>query len=149
METEEIQEIEKKKRFLKRYKKNKICIDRLEEKLFLLTQRIISVKTPNYSGMPRGGNPVTIADLTGEKADLEDRILRLKLKGQTMRREILDEIDSLEDYRHVEVLESFFIDCLTLEDIADEQGYNLRHVYRLYSEGVKLLALSEHKQTIT
>ena len=149
METEEIQEIEKKKRYLKRFKKNKMCIERLEEKLYLLDQKITSVKTPNYSGMPRGGVPVTMTDLVAEKAELEERISRLKNKGNKLKHEILEEIDTLEDYRHVEILESFFIDCLSLEDIADEQDYNIRHVYRLYSEGVKELALSEHKEAIT
>lgn len=142
MEKQEIQEIERKKRSLKRYKKNLACIDRLEEKLFLLDEKIKSVKSPTFSGMPRGGPPVTIEELLSDKIELEERITRLKVKSRNLKREILEEIDSLEDPRYCEVLEAFFIERLSLEEIAKNEGYTTRHVYRLYSEGVTYLALN-------
>lgn len=145
MEKDKIQEVEKKKRELKRYKKNLACINRLEEKLFSLDERIRSVKSPSYSGMPRGSTPVTTEDLIADKMELEERINRLVAKGRNLKREILEEIDSVEDYRYCEILEAFFIGCQTLEDIAEENGYTVRHVYRLYSEAVTLLALRCHK----
>lgn len=146
MENSEIQQIERKKRSLKRYKKNLACIERLEAKLDQINDRMISVRSPNLSGMPRGGTPVTLADLISEKDELEERIKRLKDKSKKLRGEILDEIDSLEDTRYCDVLEGFFIDCLSLEAIAEEMGYTDRHVYRLYSEGVTKLALSDPDQ---
>lgn len=146
MENSEIQQIERKKRSLKRYKKNLACIERLEAKLDQIDDRMISVRSPNLSGMPRGGTPVTLADLISEKDELEERIKRLKDKSKKLRGEILDEIDSLEDTRYCDVLEGFFIDCLSLEAIAEEMGYTDRHVYRLYSEGVTKLALSDPDQ---
>ena len=92
MEDLEIQEIERKKRSLKRYKKNLACIGRLEEKLALLDDRIKSVKSPNMSGMPRGGTPVTIADLLSDKVELEERIERQKAKSKDLKKEIIEEI---------------------------------------------------------
>ena len=86
METISRQDIELKKKFLKRYKKNLNCIARLEEKLNTLTDRIESTKSPNFSGMPRGSNPVDIADLISDKTDLENRIARLKKKVKLLRR---------------------------------------------------------------
>lgn len=141
MEKDEIQKIENKKRSLKRYKKNLVCLERLNEKLDVLDKKITSIKSTNYSGMPRGGIPITIDELLSDKMELEERINRLKIKNKNIKREILDEIDSLDDSRYVEILESFFIDGLTLEDIADNEGYTPRHVYRLYSEAVTILAL--------
>lgn len=141
MEDREIQEIEKKKRSLKRYKKNLACINRLEDKLKILDERITSVKSPNYSGMPRGGIPVSNEELLTDKIELEERIKRLKVKSKNLKNEILEEIDSLEDPRYCEVLEAFFIENISLEDIAENEGYTTRHVYRLYSEAVTLLAL--------
>lgn len=141
MEDYEIQEIEKKKRSLKRYKKNLACISRLEGKLALLDKRIKSVKSPSLSGMPRGGVPVTVEDLIADKIELEERIKRLKRKSNSLKSHILEEIDSLEDPRYCEILEAFFIECLSLDDIADKEGYTVRHVYRLYSEAVTQLAL--------
>ena len=141
MTDQEIREIEQKKRSLKRYKKNLACISRLEDKLALLDNRITSVRSPNLSGMPRGGQPVSLDELLSDKIELEERIERLRKKSAGLKREILAEIDSLDDFRYCEILEAFFIECLSLEDIADRDGYTTRHVYRLYSEAVKELAL--------
>lgn len=140
VEKAEIQEVERKKRSLKRYKKTLARIDRLEEKLDLVSIKLTSVRSPNLSGMPRGGTPVTTADMIAEKIELEERIERLKVKSKKQRREILEEIDSLEDPRQAEVLEEFFINCKRLEDIAEDLHFSDRHVYRLYSEGVTFLS---------
>lgn len=139
MENQNIQEIENKKRSLKRYRKNRACIDRLEEKLTLLDERIKSVKSPNYSGMPRGGTPVTVAELLSDKTELEERIKRLKNKGKTLKNEILEEIDSLEDPRYCEVLEAFFIECKSIREIAEEMGYTERYIYDLYRDAINVL----------
>ena len=143
MENQEIQEIENKKRFLKRYRKNLNCIVRLEGKLDLLESKLNSVRSPNLSGMPRGGIPVTNADMIADKVDLENRIERLKERGKNLKREILEEIDSLDEPRYVAVLEGFFIDCLSMEDIAENEGYTVRHVYSLYHDAVRALTLNE------
>lgn len=139
MENQNIQEIIKKKRSLKRYRKNRACIDRLEEKLNLLDLRIKSVKSPNYSGMPRGGTPVTVAELVSDKLELEERIKRLKKKGKNIKSEILEEIDSLEDPRYCEVLEAYFIDCKSIGDIAEDMDYTERYIYDLYREAIEVL----------
>ena len=142
MENQDFQEIRNKKRSLKRYRNNLGCIDRLEEKLTLLDERIKSVKSPNYSGMPRGGTPVTIEELLSDKVDLEKRIKRLKDKNKKVKDQIIEEIDSLEDPRHCEILEAYFIDNMSIEDIADEMGYSTRWVYDLYSEAIEKLVVN-------
>jgi len=140
MENQNVQEIADKKKSLKRYKKNLKCICRLEEKLDALDDRLTTIRTPNFSGMPRGSVPVTIDDLLADKVELERRISRLKRKGQNLKREILDEIDTLDDPRYCSILESFFIDGFTMEEIADNEGYTERHIYRLYNEAISILA---------
>lgn len=140
MDDQTVQEIEtRKKRSLKRYRKNLACIRRLEEKLNILDERITAVKSPNLSGMPRGGVPVTIDDLLSDKIDLEKRIEKLKAKSRDLKAAVYEEIDSIEDPRYCEVLEAHFIDGLTFESIADEMGYTERHVYNLYKEAINLL----------
>ena len=143
MENSDIERVEKKKRSLKRYKKNLSCIERLEAKLETLDTRMTSVRSPKLSDMPRGGQPVTTEDMILEKIELEERIERLKAKSKTLRSETLEEIDRVEDPRYSEILEGFFIDCKSLEEIAENTGYTIRHVYRLYSEGVTFLALDQ------
>ena len=143
MENSDIERVEKKKRSLKRYKKNLSCIERLEAKLETLDTRMTSVRSPKLSDMPRGGQPVTTEDMILEKIELEERIERLKAKSKKLRSETLEEIDRVEDPRYSEILEGFFIECKSLEEIAENTGYTIRHVYRLYSEGVTVLALDQ------
>ena len=144
MDDQSIQEIEKhKKRSLKRYQKKLACIRRLEEKLKILDERITAVKSPSLSGMPRGGTPVTIADLVGDKVDLEKRIEKLRGKSRDLKTSVYEEIDSLEDTRYCEVLEAHFIEGQTFEEISERMGYTERHVYKLYQEAIRVLSLSD------
>ena len=135
----ELSAIEKKKRFLKRYKRNIACIDRLKIKLKVLDEKIKSVKSPNYSGMPKGGIPVTVEDLLSDKLDLENRIARLKAKKSKLKNDVVEQIDNLDDTRYIDILEMFFIELMTFGEIAEELGYNERHVIRLYSEAIRQL----------
>jgi hypothetical protein len=132
----------RKKRSLKRYRKNLACIERLEKKLVLLDNRITGLKSPSLSGMPRGGVPVTIDDLMSDKLDLEDRIKRLKAKSRDLKNEVCEEIDSLEDSVDCEILEAFFIDGKSFEEIAEDLGYTERRVIARYSEAIRILSLS-------
>lgn len=131
----DIQEIEQKKRSLKRYKNSLACIHRLEKKLDCLNEKIAAINSPILSDMPRGGFPVKLEDLLSDKIELEERINQLKCKSKNLKQELLGEIDSLDDSQRCEILEAFFIEGVTLNDIAERTGYTIRHVYRLYSEG--------------
>ena len=133
----EIQETDTKKRYLKRYRKNRALIFRLKLKIKSLDDRITGIRSPGFSDMPRGGTPITKEDLTAEKVDIERRIERLEVKGEKIKEEITDIIDELEDPRYAEVLESFLIDCMDFGDIAEETGYSVRHIERLYGDAIK------------
>lgn len=137
----EIQETDRKKQFLKRYKKNIALINRLSEKLQNIDSRLYNIKSPGFSDMPKGGTPITKEDLVSEKTEILERITRLEKKGKKYKREIIDKIDELEDTRYAEILESFFIDCKDLDTIADDNGYTIRHTIRLYSEAIKSISV--------
>ena len=136
MKIQVIEDLENKKQFLRRYRKNIACLDRLKEKLKLLDMRITSMRSPNLSGMPRGSAPVTLDDLLADKEELEERIKELKKKSKSLKREILVKIDSLEDDRYSEILEAHFIDGLPIEKISEKIGYSERHTYNLYKEAL-------------
>lgn len=136
--------IEEKKRELKRYKNNQKLIARLNSKLYLLTERIENISSVKYSDMPRGSDKVSVEDLIADKDELEQRIKSLKKKGRELKIDILQEIDKLEDVRHAEVLEAYFIDDMDFMEIAYNTGYVVRHVIRLYREGIELLSVKCH-----
>lgn len=125
-----------KKRYLNRYRKNLSLVERLIDKRDNLERRITSLKSPVISDMPRGGTPVRTEDLIAEKAEIEDRIERLTDKGLEYKREILSAIDELDDSRYAEILESYYVRIKDIGDIAEDTGYTVRHVYRLYRDAI-------------
>ena len=137
----EIQDQERKKRYLKRYRKNCMLIERLKEKRDNLDGRIVGLKSPGLSDMPRGGTPISKEDLIAEKLEIEERIDRLTTKGKCYKSEILDRIDELDDPRYAEILESFFIGCKDFGEIAEDNNYTVRHVIRLYSEAINRMSI--------
>ena len=74
-----------------------------------------------------------------EKLETEERSNRLCVKGKKLRSETLEKIDTLEDSRYAEILELFFINSMGFDAIAEKTGYTVRHVIRLYTEGIEQL----------
>jgi len=128
--------IDKKKRWLYRYRNNQLKIERLQNKLETLEARIISIKSPNYSGMPRGGTPITIADLLSDKEDIKKRIKKLSSKGKVIKCEIQEAIDTLEYSKQAEVLEYWFINGYSVDQINEILSYSNTYIYRLYSRAL-------------
>ncbi len=130
---------EEKKRFLKRYSNQRNKVDMLSRRLDALRDRITSIRSPIISGMPRGGTPVTVADLIADQVDLEERIERGTEKAREIKREIIDYIDLLDNPDQIEVLESRFIGGISFENIAEEMGYSSRYVITLHRKGLDSL----------
>ena len=130
---------QKKKRFLKRHQRIMKKIERLEEKLLDLDNRLITVRSQRITDMPRGGIPISQADLISDKEETQERINALILQAKEIRREIYAALDTLDDFREVEVLELFFIYNMSLDKIAEKIGYTERHTIRFYSSAIRHL----------
>ncbi len=128
-----------KKRFLKRYSRIMKRIERLEDKLFDLDSRLYKVTTGEMTDMPRGGGSLTMDDVMVLKEETTERINALVQESRNIRKEIVVALDELEDFRHVEVLEHFFIEDKSIEEIAEETGYTVRHTIRFYTDAINLL----------
>lgn len=130
-----------KKSFLKRYRKHKLLIARLKRKLESYEDRLIALNSPNLSGMPKGGLPVSKDDILSSKIETEKRIESLKKRGARIRAEIIEKIDALEDVKQAELLEAYCIDCKSFDDIANEMCYSTRRLYSIYSEAINNIEL--------
>lgn len=129
--------IEKRKRFLKRYRKQQALIYRLKLKLKNYEDRLTALNSPTLSDLPKGGVPVTKEEILAEKLETEDRIKRLSDKGAQIRAEIIEKIDELESVRQAEILEAFCLDCKEFIEIAEDIGYSERRVIQIYSEAIE------------
>lgn len=143
----ESNEVKQKKVFLRRYKKNQAKIKRLEDKIAFIDDRLLNFHSVPISDEPHGTSRISKAELITEKMEYEERIKRLVIKSKEFKREITYAIDSLEDIRYIDVLEAFFIECLTFEEIADKLGYQLRWTIHLYSRAIELIEIEDiHKE---
>lgn len=138
------EETKKKKYFLKRYRNYLVRINRLEEKLFQIDNQLIGLKSRQITDMPRGGTPLTKDDLLIKKEETEHRIQNLVDISRVVRMEIIDSLDTIDDYRFSEVLESYFIEGQTLEAIAENKNYSIQHVGYLYGKGLDLVQIVEN-----
>lgn len=64
-------------------------------------------------------------DIEREIDDDVDKLVRTKHR-------IIGEIHQLVDARYIQILELRYVELMTFEQIADEMGIVLRHVYRLH-----------------
>ena len=145
MNFKDSESIRAEKRFLKRYIKNEACRKRLEEKVATLENRMKGLKAVTISDMPRGGSPISLEDLLIQKEELLERINRVKKKSDKYRKEILAEIDQLDDEREVEILESYYLEDKDIVDIAIEIGYHEKTVGNIFHSAIVNLALLRQK----
>lgn len=135
-------EVRQKKYALKKYRRQMAKISWLENKLRELDFTLEGMKNKEITDMPRGGQPVDIDDLLSKKEELEIRINNLVQKSRVTRTILYNWLDNLDDERCSEILEMYFIDLLSFEDIADIKHYSTRHVNRLYSKGLNEIVIS-------
>lgn len=70
-------------------------------------------------------------------AELEDTITRRISELKKTKAEILEEINRLDDQRYRLILKYYYVDCMTLEQIAVEMNYSFSHVNRIKYEAIK------------
>ena len=70
-------------------------------------------------------------------AELEDTITRRISELEKTKAEILEEINRLDDQRYRLILKYYYVDCMTLEQIAVEMNYSFSHVNRIKYEAIK------------
>lgn len=129
-------EFQKRKEFLVRYRYKKRLVESLENRLFELDAKMEQLSSPVITDMPGGGIPTTLNDRYERKEELNERINNVLVEARKIRRELTNVFDQLDNARQGEILELYFIEELSLEDIAVQTDYSLRQVNRLYSDGV-------------
>ncbi len=70
-------------------------------------------------------------------AELDDTITRRISELEKTKAEILEEINRLDDQRYRLILKYYYVDCMTLEQIAVKMNYSFSHVNRIKYEAIK------------
>ena len=123
------------KEFLRRARSIDRRIDEATERVERLRARLEAGRMSSITGMPRGGAgdwTVTADRLMELERDVNARVrdmCRLKRLAQGA-------IDRVEDARYRELLELYYIDGYTWEQVAETMEYDVRHVTRLHGEAL-------------
>lgn len=124
-------------KYLESYKWLNAEIEDDEERLARLDARLYSPGAVNISDMPKGGQPITMDSLVAQRIELQDRINRKCAR----RKEILNRIESMSDYRDRLILKLEFIDDLTHEQTAERIDYSVAQTRRYYETALERFEL--------
>lgn len=120
---------DKRKKWLYRYVLLKRKLDVLNKRLVLLNQKIDSIQHSNDSALVMGCDRVILEDLFIDKADLENRIARMRERSLPIKNEILDRINTLDNPHDVEFLKDRFIYDIPMSEIADSRNRTERTMF--------------------
>lgn len=130
------------KEFLRRARSVDRRVDEAQERVQRLRARLESGRMSSVTGMPRGGG----SDWT----ETADRLIELEQVVNQRTRELvrwklaaIDAIKSVEEPREAEVLELYYIDALTWEQVAHRMALDLRWVYRLHGRALTKVRVPE------
>lgn len=133
------------KEFLRRARSADRRIDEATERVERIRARLESGRMSNITGMPRGGD----ADWT----KTADKLIELEQAVNERTRELvrwklaaIDAIRSVEEPRLAEVLELYYIDGFTWEQVAERMALDLRWVYRLHGRALLMVRVPETKE---
>ena len=133
-----------------RYRDVYAKIDRLEDRLYFLDTRLEKLSSPRITGMPKStsSNADIRDDLIMQKDEVTERINKQNVKRMKLRKEICNVIDDLDDTQEARVLELYFIDGMTKQEIADYLVFDLRWIKQLYSRGIQHLAITHRSPSV-
>jgi HAMP domain-containing protein len=131
------------KEFLRQARDADRRIDEAMERLERMRAKLEAGRMSNLTGMPRGG----ALDWT----ETADRVIELEKRVNSRIREMvrqkqaaMDAIDRVEEARLREVLELYYLDGYTWEQVAEQMDLSDRHVKRMH--GIALLRVKVPKE---
>lgn len=123
------------KEFLRRARQVDRRVDEAQERVERLRAKLESGRMSAVTGMPRGG--------AGDWTQTADRLIELEQRVNTQTREMvrwklaaIDAIRSVEDDRLSEVLELYYIDGFTWDQVAERMGLDKRWVFRMHGRAL-------------
>lgn len=139
---EQLSESEKKKRYLREYRKSVSRLKRLWAELAEVKSMKASISV-NNDGMPHGGGQ---SDLSGYAAcldGLEREIISERYQRIMKYQEIKICIDALENSRESDVLFYRYIKGLDWWKVAEKMELTERQIYRIHGKALKKIKISD------
>ena len=126
------------KAYLMQYRKMHTKIERLKDKLERLNERY-NLKGVSYSSQPSSTVTQTLDDIIAQKEYVEGKIRELTGDAIKISNEIQDKLLDLNNQLEAEILDLYFLESHSLNEIANDLCYSERQIERLYVKGIKHL----------
>ena len=130
------------KEFLRRARTVDRRVDEAQERVERLRARLEAGRMSQITGLPRGG--------ASDWTETADRLIELERRVNSRTRELvrwklaaMDAIDMVEEANLREVLELYYIDGYTWEQVAQRISVDLRWVYRLHGRALLRVKVPE------
>lgn len=131
------------KQFLQEVRQMDRRIDARQERLDRIRARLEAGRMSSVTGMPRGGRS-DWADTADRLIDLEQRVNSTIREMCRWKRLAQAAIDRIDDSRLRDVLEYYYIDGMTWEQVAEAMGYSdPRFVFRLHGRALQAFVVPE------
>lgn len=137
VDNEKIKELnEKKKEYLRGYRKHGRKIKRIEAELEEI--RLMKMNpSMNNDGMPHGSSQSDLSKYASELDELENELYKEGVEQLKMYKDIKSRINELIDEDEREVMFYRYIKGLEFWEIAKNVGYSERHVKRLHGKALE------------
>jgi DNA-directed RNA polymerase specialized sigma24 family protein len=120
-------------------------VDEATERAERVRARLEAGRMSSLTGMPRGG--------AKDWTETADRLIELEQRVNAQIREMvrwklaaIDAIRAVEDPRLAEVLELYYIDGFTWEQVAERMGLDPRWVFRLHGRALLMVRVPEEAE---
>ena len=130
------------KEFLRRARSADRLIDQATERVERIRARLESGRMSNITGMPRGG-AADWTDTANALIELERRVNARVRDMCRLKRLAMDAIDQVEEARLREVLELYYLDGYTWEQVAAAMHLDQRWIYRLHGKALLKVKVPE------
>ena len=108
-----------------------------QRRAFALTCKVTSSYQPDR--IQRSVGNITEKNMVQYAAfskEIDQRVKELYIA----KREILNAINEVQDTRHQMILLEHYVNCKTFEQIAHEQNYSSRHIFRIHKKALSAVA---------
>ena len=129
---------------LKKIKQLKIRIKYLRQRAAEMRQKAMSLGSPALDKdiVQTSGAGDKMAEQVAAYLDLEREAEEIALKLEKRRQAIIDQILSMEDHRHAEVLYKSYVEDKRLKVIASEMGYEYGYIRNLKQKAERIFSES-------
>lgn len=142
-----VKEIEKKKRFLYRYKSAKFKAVRIAEtmkeiRMYQMYPCVVS------SGMPGSHNQKDLSDYMAKFDSILTQHIKADAEAISEMKTVTDCIDAMSDEKEKELLILKYIRLMDWNEIAVTMGYSARTIYRIHGQALANIEVGEEEENV-